>query len=41
VTVFRFRALSAGSTALSFRLSRPWERDKPPARRFQIRLVLE
>jgi predicted secreted protein len=41
VTVFRFRALSAGSTALSFRLVRPWEHAAPPARRFEVRLVLE
>lgn len=36
--VFRFRAMKTGSCALEMQYVRPWEKDKPPARMFMVKI---
>jgi inhibitor of cysteine peptidase len=37
-TQLRFRAVSTGESVLTLHYSRPWEKDKPPAREFSVRV---
>ena len=40
-TVFRFRALAAGTSAVSFKYLRPWEKTAPPAKTFSVNVVVK
>ncbi len=39
--VFRFKAVGAGSTTLEFHYARPWEKNTPPAKTFQVEVTVE
>jgi len=41
VQVFRYQAKAAGQSTLALEYARPWEKDKPPLRRFRVSLRVD
>jgi predicted secreted protein len=41
IQVFRFKAVSAGSATLEFHYARPWEKDTPLAKTFQVQITVQ
>ena len=41
VQVFRYRAKARGQSTLALEYARPWEKDKPAARRFRVSLRVQ
>lgn len=40
-SVATFRAVKAGQTTITLAYARPWEKDTPPAKTFQVTLIVE
>jgi inhibitor of cysteine peptidase len=38
---FKFRAAAAGETALKFGYKRPWEKNEPPAKTFEVKVSVK
>ena len=41
IQVFRFKAVSAGSATVEFHYARPWEKDTPAAKTFQVQIAVQ
>jgi len=41
VQVFRYQAKAAGQSTLTLEYARPWEKDKPPLRKFRVPLRVD
>jgi inhibitor of cysteine peptidase len=41
IQVFRFKAVSAGPATLEFYYARPWEKNTPPAKTFQVQITVQ